>query len=486
LTLFSQVEYEFPSDDEGFSPLAVPFKDKFIHTTNDCYTNIIRSTDLGGLVFSYSIVTSAPPRPSNNSLGASRHLMYVFMKQIGNTGFEQEVARTYESEATQQMGTGSVNIPEQTLTIYFGGSNDIPKEKLTTGKYRIKLVVNYEFLPRTSVRNDDLLIVESQRTISNIETRFNGFPPPNPVDENDRRSDIVIDETFACIDYIACQQITDFRVDYTQNGDFIFGNISPQGNYQIGWTQAPGEGNFTGVLTNPDGSTRVICPNNLNSPNGYINYRIRVEDPSNGCVVSKIYKYDGTFRPLIKKFRIESPSCISNGFDDFTRRIKLIGGDAFRVQSANIDYGDGSPIETNVISSWLDPNVLHFEHQFPVNVPQTCFGVYTLNSFNGCVSDERELQFMLPLCGSPMQEETVDETTISPNPVSTTLAIKMKTGEILESVEILDVSGKVVFIQKNIGETMKYIDMNSFNNGLFIVKVKNEEGWEKIIKVVKN
>ena len=429
-----------------------------------CAPNPIFSDRRGAVTRTYTLESTAPPSPTMASTVAFRTLTYVYLLQVldsnGNpTGAETEVATRIENEASGPMG--------DTRTITFGGSADIPL--LETGKYRVRLIVSYEFLPRP-LPTDTRLTVQFQSN-SSIVTRFDDFPPTNG-------TEIVVEENFICFDYIACQRVSNFSVAITSNGDFISANITPVGNYQFFWSESVNPNNtlWRQLNTNVDNSVRAECINT--------NYRLITVDQNNGCRVGGFFQHSGAFNPdadlFFNRYMCEHPQ--GKYAMDF---VGFQGSDVSRIQSVRWNFGDGS---NQVVRT--APQLGAF-HVYPANSPPpqgTCYeGWYELTSTNGCVT-RRDNEVCFEECSAPARSDNDlrMETTISPNPVSGMLNVKLKSGENLDYVEILNIAGQAVYKEKAQGEETKEIDMSRYSNGIYLIKVKNTEGVQKIIKLVKN
>lgn len=459
LTLWGQYQTANPLEEE---PESLRFMDKYIRLGDPCAPIPIFSDRRGNVTRTYTIESTAP---SMVSAVAFRTLTYVFFLQDldpnGNpTGAETEVARRIENEASGPMG--------DTRTITFGGSVDIPL--LVTGRYRVRLIASYEFLPEP-LPSDSRLDIRFQDNSGTV-TRFNNFLPAN-------NTEIVIDENIVCFDFIACQKITDFSVNVTPNGDFISANVTPAGNYQFSWKHSPRPINtlFTGLNTNADNSVTAVCLNTV--------YRLTTRDPANGCLVAADFRHDGVFNPDADLF-FDRHMCDHPQGKYAMNFFGFQGSDVSRIQSVRWNFGDGS---SEVVRTAPQLGVFHI---YPTNNPPmpqgTCYETwYELTSTNGCPA-RRDIEVCFEECSSPARSDSDlrTETTISPNPVSGTLNVKLKSGEHLDYLEILNIAGQVIHKEKAQGEETKEVDMSRYSSGIYLVKVKNTEGVQKVIKFFKN
>ena len=154
-----------------------------------------------------------------------------------------------------------------------------------------------------------------------------------------------------------------------------------------------------------------------------------------------------------------------------------------------VDFGDGtSPIEINLGQS--------FQHQFPADgtyeVCITVFGYY----LNGegifeCCSEEFCIDVIVDTfdepCGEPgfgRLKSKSDNTSfsVSPNPVSERLVIKLNEGT--NSVRIMSLEGKLVRAFTVIDNLQVETDLQDLPNGVYIISVENGKTIEnkKIVK----
>jgi large repetitive protein len=107
-------------------------------------------------------------------------------------------------------------------------------------------------------------------------------------------------------------------------------------------------------------------------------------------------------------------------------------------------------------------------------------GEITLTVSDGSLSATQKFTITVTPA-SAINETTADTFTISPNPA--TDRIKIKAGVIITSVQIIDITGKV--ISKQICDDNEVsIDVDNLSNGLYFVKVKLGDGF-KVKKLIK-
>ena len=76
-----------------------------------------------------------------------------------------------------------------------------------------------------------------------------------------------------------------------------------------------------------------------------------------------------------------------------------------------------------------------------------------------------------------------EKTSVYPNPTNNVWNFSVN-NEVIENVQILDISGKIILTQDNVSETMT-IDGTSLSNGIYFAKVKTNVGLQTI-KLVRN
>jgi Secretion system C-terminal sorting domain len=426
---------------------------------------------VGSLFFDYNITSLG-----DASAPVFRGVTYQYWRQNSN-GPETLEATTIEADAASALGINRV--------IRYGGVGDIPLT-LSSGYYKVKLLASYQFASPPS-SSSTRLTIKVNKGAGEI-TRYDQLSPPQ------FSPNITVDDNFACFDFIACQQIADnLIVNTTANGDFISATVTPQANYQYIWTtlayvpNVPGSGSTTPMSTLSGNSTKPFC---VNAPISLVTI-----NPVNGCQTEKVFSYDGTFHPNV--VYVEGLSdrlmCFRNRPDNY-ERIGVFEGNQVeinRIQTVIRQFGDGSNQQSvqnyqNTINSPLP--ILQIYHQYPPQNPNTYYGWYRFISTNGCASPMIDTEKSLPFnCQGPAPDDSQDETSVSPNPVSGTLNIKLKTGDKLESIVILNIAGQVVYSEQiNEEIVMKNIDMSNLNSGIYFVKLNNNGGLQKVVKVLKN
>jgi hypothetical protein len=231
LTLFGQY-HEIPVGNDY--PESVLYSELY-ETGNGCGfppTIYGYSASINMLTIDYTI------KSRGDGNGPFRVLKYEYWLTDPNSGSESKEAETFESDVSGGQVTNSI------LTPQYGGSRDIPRT-LRSGQYRVKLVVSYNFSsPPSSL--DTRLLSQLKKNGGAASTVFDATPPPQ------FSQDITVDPNFACFNFIACQKIDDFRVEFTPNGDFIFANVSPAANYQFAWDESPNLQNYQRIGVNTD------------------------------------------------------------------------------------------------------------------------------------------------------------------------------------------------------------------------------------------
>lgn len=130
---------------------------------------------------------------------------------------------------------------------------------------------------------------------------------------------------------------------------------------------------------------------------------------------------------------------------------------------------------------WMDCNTnLPISGATSQNFTATVNGDYAvIVTMNGCV----DTSSCININNVGIDENAFADLKVSPNP--TTNIVRIQTGEILKQIFLMDVQGKIVYKKSDLNDTYTEIDLSSFDNGVYILKIINEKTQMNIQKIIK-
>lgn len=147
-----------------------------------------------------------------------------------------------------------------------------------------------------------------------------------------------------------------------------------------------------------------------------------------------------------------------------------------------------------VILARFEANVAFFEDGGVPAGPRTFFGLGNdsggnapFNYYTNFTEDGKkvflyELERLATFAGSSIEKVNAElSASVSPNPVVNNLNVKM---DFLNRVEVLDLTGKVVYSAKASGSELN-VDLSAVSAGIYLVKMTNDYGQVAVEKVVK-
>jgi len=213
------------------------------------------------------------------------------------------------------------------------------------------------------------------------------------------------------------------------------------GNYSYEWT---GTGGFTSTLQNP-----IVTP----SSEGSYTYTLIVNDGSNtdtDNVVVGVWEVS---------FYLEATPMNGTTDDEYFFHSEVIqnANDPRTVDYHSIEFGDGEMFEGA-------GNIVETSHLYLLAGTYDIEQSYVLS--DGSSDSKTNLNFIGVI--TDVTETEIDKIKIFPNPTSGNLFID--TQERLERVSIINISGREVFQQENLGE-MTQVSLSSLPSGLYFVRI---------------
>jgi|GEM_PF-5472941 len=212
------------------------------------------------------------------------------------------------------------------------------------------------------------------------------------------------------------------------------------GSYSYEWT---GTGGFTSQLQNP-----TVTP----SSEGSYTYTLIVNDGSNTAtdnVVVGVWEVS---------FYLEATPMNGTTDDEFLFHSEIIqnANDPRTVDYHSIDFGDGNLFEGS-------GNIIEVVHTYLLAGTYDIEQSYILS--DGSSDSKTSLNFIGVI--TDVIETELDKIKVYPNPTNGIINI---TGTSLETVSIVDITGREVFHQENLGENAR-IDLSTFPSGFYFVRL---------------
>lgn len=93
-----------------------------------------------------------------------------------------------------------------------------------------------------------------------------------------------------------------------------------------------------------------------------------------------------------------------------------------------------------------------------------------------CFVDFTDMSYLSNGCISNVTEINLNEISISPNPASEVVYIKMKNESVISSVTVFDLQGRLVYSNSTPTNKTEQIDVSDFTNGSYIVVISTDKG----------
>jgi hypothetical protein len=212
------------------------------------------------------------------------------------------------------------------------------------------------------------------------------------------------------------------------------------GNYSYSWT---GTGGFTSNLQNP-----VVTP----SSEGWYTYTLIANDGSNTATDAVTV---GVWNVTITLWSDEQVASVGQPIE-FLVTINLNANDPRTISEIFVEMGDG-----NQRVGTVNPYGFSYAYQavdwYDIEITATLS--------DGSIVNETFVGFIDIIVG--IDEQPTPNFKIYPNPTSGIINI---TGKSLETVSIVDITGREVFHLENLRE-MTQVDLSALPNGLYFVRI---------------
>jgi hypothetical protein len=74
---------------------------------------------------------------------------------------------------------------------------------------------------------------------------------------------------------------------------------------------------------------------------------------------------------------------------------------------------------------------------------------------------------------------------VFPNPTADFIQVKFEKGNENTTIELFSVEGKLILSQQTNSNTTSQIDMSTYSNGTYMLKIKNKSSKDKSYQIIK-
>jgi len=106
-------------------------------------------------------------------------------------------------------------------------------------------------------------------------------------------------------------------------------------------------------------------------------------------------------------------------------------------------------------------------------------------AFENISENKTDVNFTATKVATAINNKSFANFNCYPNPTNNTLFVELPADNNIASVNISDITGKVLYQAMNITDKVLSVDVSKFNSGILIVKVTNNKGVSDIRKVIK-